>query len=69
MHGGGSGQSGGGMAMLMRAMEREECEAGTSLMEQARESSPKPTLDMAGPLHLFLKQEDGLLPPWPSVYS
>lgn len=34
--GGGGGQSGGGggMAMLMRAMEREECEAGTSLMEQ-----------------------------------
>lgn len=36
MQGGGGGQGGGGMAMLMRAMEREECEAGTSLMEQVR---------------------------------
>lgn len=29
------GQSGGGMAMLVRAMEREEREEGASLMEQA----------------------------------
>lgn len=42
MQGGGSGQSAGGMAMLMRAMEREECEAGTSLVEQARKTSPDP---------------------------
>eukprot|EP00903_Cladosiphon_okamuranus_P016069 g14834.t1 len=39
VQGGAGGQSGGGggMAMLTRAMERQECEAGTSLVEQGEE--------------------------------
>lgn len=37
----GGGEKGGGMAMLMRAMEREEREAGTLLMEQVRKHRHK----------------------------
>lgn len=62
MQGGADGQNGGGggMAMLMRAMEREECEAGTSLMEQVSHQIVNPFKFPS--LFLPFEQENDLLP-------